>query len=296
MKINLILNRFSRILYRKGKTCNFITGLLLAVLLGFSDYIAGRTYFLDLYYLVPISFVAWFAGTFAGITISVICSMLWLISTHPVTLSLQVIWSGTSSLAFFVLISILLVKLRQLLDHERFLSRTDHLTGAVNSRAFYEMATTEILHLSRSRGPFSVAYIDLDNFKSVNDRFGHRTGDAVLQTVADTLMKSLRRTDIVARLGGDEFSILLPDTDCEAARVVISKVIENLQARMRQKSFNVTFSIGVLTCLSPPHNLDEIITYVDNLMYDIKKNGKNSIKYDSFIEDKCVPERLICCN
>ncbi len=89
----------------------------------------------------------------------------------------------------------------------------------------------------------------------------------------------LRKTDVVARLGGDEFVLLLPETDQDAARMVISKIQRNLRNGMQENHSPVTFSIGVLTCQNPPGSPDEVIRIADDLMYSVKRGGKNAIKY-----------------
>jgi len=278
-------------LERQGKTFNIVAGLYCTALLGFLDYysdtITGVDYTLAFFYLLPVSFVAWFSGRNAGIAISLLC-VLTKMSVQPASkeaISL-VIWKNGTSLAFFLVITILIVKIRQLLDQERVLSRTDNLTGAVNARAFLELLTNEIYRQDRYDHPFGLAYIDVDNFKEINDNMGHAAGDIVLKTVVKTISENLRRTDIIARLGGDEFGILFPDTDEEAGPAVIGKIREQLNICMMQHNIPVTFSIGLLTCPEPPESANEIITIVDNLMYHVKKNGKNSVRHAVYAKEE----------
>ena len=130
--------------------------------------------------------------------------------------------------------------------------------------------------------PFTLAYIDLDNFKTVNDQLGHATGDQVLRTVVSSVKKNIRRTDIVARLGGDEFALLLPETNQESARVVLSKIQDGLLEEMRKNNWPVTFSIGVLTCRVAPPSTDALVSMADELMYSVKHDGKNGVKYATY--------------
>ena len=104
------------------------------------------------------------------------------------------------------------------------LARTDFLTGASNARAFYDQAQMEMSRLQRSGQPLSIAYIDLDNFKKVNDTRGHNEGDRVLKTVVETLKQTLRGGDFIARLGGDEFAVLLPSTNDEQSRALMKRL------------------------------------------------------------------------
>jgi diguanylate cyclase (GGDEF)-like protein len=127
-----------------------------------------------------------------------------------------------------------------------------------------------------------LAYIDLDNFKIMNDQFGHSVGDQVLRTVVSSARKYLRKTDVVARLGGDEFALLMPETDQESARIALSKIQSGLLEEMRQSHWPITFSIGVLTCMATPQTTDALVSLADELMYSVKRNGKNAIKYSSY--------------
>jgi len=282
-----LTERYFGFLERKGKVFNLVVGLLCTAMIGALDYFldiaTGTDFTLAFFYLLPIAFVAWFAGKPAGIAISLI-SAITKISINPLlnqSLS-QVIWRNLNAFAFFIIIALLLAKLRQMLDHEREMSRTDFLTGAVNSRAFMQTLSDEIYRQRRYCHPFALAYVDLDNFKEINDSYGHTTGNFVLRTVVETISANLRRTDVIARLGGDEFAILLPDTDAAAAPAAIEKIREQLHTAMKRHKLSITFSIGLLTCQTPPGSADEIITSADNLMYEAKKSGKNSVRHATY--------------
>jgi diguanylate cyclase (GGDEF)-like protein len=283
VNIRILASKYFAFLDRQGRAFNLIAGLICAVLLGvadlYLDLATGADYTLAFFYLLPVSFVAWFAGRNAGIAISVACAAVKMSVHLAAQQNLALLaWKSGTGLAFFVVVALLLAKVRQLLDHERLLSRTDHLTGAVNTRAFVEATTQEILRLRRNRQPFTLAYIDLDNFKEVNDTYDHTTGDIVLRTVASAITGSLRRTDVVARLGGDEFAILLPETGEQAALAATDKIREQLHYGMKRLNMAVTCSIGVLTCTVAPGSADEIITIADNLMFEVKRSGKNGFR------------------
>jgi diguanylate cyclase (GGDEF)-like protein len=156
------------------------------------------------------------------------------------------------------------------------------LTGVANQRFFYELAEQEINRSARYLHPFTVAYIDLDNFKIINDRFGHFTGDLVLRAVADRMKGCLRKTDGVGRLGGDEFAVLFSETGPEAARAAVSKLRVQLLAEMHQGNWPVTFSIGVTTFITAPPSVDEMIRLTDELMYTVKKEHKNAVAYEIY--------------
>src|SRR6185295_7052159 len=187
-------------------------------------------------------------------------------------------------LAFFVIITRLLSALRAATERERELARVDYLTGAMNSRLFYDVTQMEIDRCQRYKRPFTVAYIDLDNFKMVNDRYGHAGGDEVLRGVVRSLRRHARKTDVVARLGGDEFALLLPETDHEFARVALTKLHAGLLEEMRRNEWPVTFSIGVLTCCPAPSTAKELIRIADELMYAVKRETKNGLRYSVYVD------------
>jgi diguanylate cyclase (GGDEF)-like protein len=122
------------------------------------------------------------------------------------------------------------------------LSRTDALTGLRNRRAFLEELSREVNRASRQRRPLAALYIDIDDFKGLNDREGHARGDEALAAVANALARTLRAVDAAARLGGDEFCVLLPDTDGEQAAAVAGRLHERVRA-----TCPVTISIGIAT-------------------------------------------------
>ncbi|WP_088330283.1 sensor domain-containing diguanylate cyclase [Lacimicrobium sp. SS2-24] len=170
-------------------------------------------------------------------------------------------------------------KLEQALEQEKRLARMDSLTKIANRRAFYEVAAKERDRSQRHKLVFTLVYIDLDNFKTVNDSFGHATGDTLLQTVASTINKAIRSSDLLARLGGDEFGIVLPETDQKLAQKLVARLLEKLRTAMAAQQWPVTFSVGVLTCHHTSAALDELMKKVDSLMYQIKHQGKNAILY-----------------
>jgi diguanylate cyclase (GGDEF)-like protein len=137
----------------------------------------------------------------------------------------------------------------------------------------------EINRSVRYKRPFTLAFIDVDNFKTINDTFGHTTGDIVLRAIAMSIKTHLRRTDIVARVGGDEFVVLMPETNAQIAPVAISNMQRALVNEMNESGWSVTFSIGVLTLSDTSLSVDEMLGRADQLMYVVKNSGKNNIQY-----------------
>jgi diguanylate cyclase (GGDEF)-like protein len=175
----------------------------------------------------------------------------------------------------------LLDMLRERLHLEQQLARTDALTGILNSRAFLEHMGYIIALAQRDGTPLTLAYIDLDDFKRINDTRGHSEGDRVLQIVGTTLRESIRRTDAVARLGGDEFALLLPVTDEEAARTLIGKLKLRLIEALARRPVPVACSIGAVTFRQPPASPDDAIRMADIIMYKAKAQGKNAIVFQT---------------
>ncbi len=168
-------------------------------------------------------------------------------------------------------------RLKALLAKEHDLARIDPLTTVPNRRAFYEALDKERVRSNRYARPFTIAYVDLDNFKKVNDSLGHAVGDELLVEVALALKTNLRASDYIGRLGGDEFAILLPETDAAAANLVLRKLRLRLLEEMNAHAWHVTFSIGAATFLDPPDSLDVIIRIADETMYSIKTHGKDDV-------------------
>lgn len=173
----------------------------------------------------------------------------------------------------------LLQSLKKSLLREKELARTDQLTEVANSRGFYEYASIELKRAKRYKRQISIAFMDIDNFKFINDKEGHSTGDSLLRIVAATLKNNIRLTDLVARMGGDEFAILLPETGQESVEAVLNRVHEKLITLLTNIGYHLTFSIGVIIYKNLPENVDEMIKNADSLMYEVKKEGKNNIKY-----------------
>ncbi|MGE5307735.1 MAG: GGDEF domain-containing protein [Deltaproteobacteria bacterium] len=171
--------------------------------------------------------------------------------------------------------------LLQALEREQMLASTDNLTGLANRRVFYELTGMEIQKSRRYNRPFSVLLMDVDNFKTVNDTMGHQRGDDLLITIGKGIRESVRTCDVAARLGGDEFAILLSEAGIETFETVIPRIRGKLKEYMQQEEWPVTFSMGVAAFKVPPENVDEIMRRVDSLMYSIKREGKDNIKFET---------------
>jgi len=261
-------------------------GFVFVVGIGFFDVLTGHELALSLFYVLPLSLVTWFVGKRIGIVISVASVLCWLtvdvIIEYPYSHPAILYWNTIIRFGFFLFMTLMLSAFRNAHEHEKELNRFDYMTGALNARFFSELVQLEIERSQRYKCSFTIAYIDLDNFKFINDNFGHTIGDKVLSTIVKQAKSRLRKVDVIARLGGDEFAFLLPETNQAAAQVAVSKIQISLLEEMRRNNWPVTFSIGVLTCINTPQTPDELIKQVDELMYSVKNNGKNSISYSVY--------------
>jgi diguanylate cyclase (GGDEF)-like protein len=273
-------------LYKQSKWYLITLGFAIVVLVGVIDHITGPELFVSIFYLFPIFLVTWFTERWMGVTISIVSAITWLITDftagHAYSYPAIPYWNMIVRLGTFLIMTLILSALKKALEHEKELARTDPLTGVANGRYFITLADMEINRARRYKHSFTVVYIDLDNFKTVNDHFGHSTGDALLRSVAHTIRNNIRATDIVGRLGGDEFAILLPETGPEPAEVITRKVQKVNLDVMHKNEWPVTFSIGVVTFLGPPSTVDEMLKISDGVMYAAKKTNKNAIKYEIF--------------
>jgi len=286
---------FLEFLESRSKPFIAICGIALTALLGVADYLTGFELSFAVFYLFPVALVVWFGGRSAAIILSIAGTITWQganrLAGEQFSNPLVPFWNASTRLVFFLVVVLLITRLKKSLGHEIELARTDFLTGAANPRAFYESAEMEINRSRRYGHPFTVAYFDADNFKTVNDQFGHQVGSQLLVRVVEIVKQNLRITDVIARIGGDEFALLLPETGAEQASTVVHKLQERLRSEMRSSGWPVTFSIGALTCVDPPHTVDEMIKLADGLMYEVKKDGKNAIRHE-VLKAELVRERV----
>ena len=254
-----------------------------AVLLGGVDYLTGYEVSMSLFYLGPVAVAAWYAGRWPGVAISVISCVCWYIAElatgHQYSYSAIPVWNALVRFGFFLITSLLLTALRDSLLNQRRLARTDALTELYGRRAFEDRLEHDLALAQRRKSALTLAYVDLDNFKAVNDTYGHPEGDRVLRTTGRVLKNSVRQTDTVARLGGDEFALVLPDTDSRGAQQLIAKLTRELQEAFTAGKLGVTCSIGVVTFLGPSLSAEKAVAAADALMYEVQRKGKGGVAF-----------------
>jgi diguanylate cyclase (GGDEF)-like protein len=263
-----------------------LLSLVLVLSIGVADLFTGFELSFSLFYLAPISLAAWYAGGTSGLAISLMSALVWFVadiaSGHTYSAQWIYLWNTLIRLGIFIAVTIILARLKIALVFEQTLARIDFLTQAINSRYFYQLVGQEIIRSRRYSHPLTLVYIDLDNFKQVNDRFGHLAGDRVLQQVVQVCKKNLRATDVVARLGGDEFVVLLPETGPSAARTVLPRLAVHLRDELRREHSFVSCSIGAVSCEDEIPEAVELVKWADRAMYTAKSAGKDQIEFVTF--------------
>ena len=158
--------------------------------------------------------------------------------------------------------------------------KTDGLTGLLNRRFFDKQLDLELARAERANSALGFLLCDLDNFKQINDSFGHQVGDLVLKLVSSAIKDNIRETDFAGRYGGEELCVLLPDTDLTGAGEVAEKIrsaVEQLDINQEQGGLRVTVSIGVSTFGEQASTAEALVQRADENLYQAKANGKNQV-------------------
>jgi diguanylate cyclase (GGDEF)-like protein len=253
----------------------------LVAVFGYIDRLTGTEISFSIFYLLPVALAFWQGGLWSGIATATGGTAAWLIAdlaaSRQYTYPVVPYWNALMRGLIFFSVGMLLWRLKRALDRETHLATRDALTGIGNWRHFEAVAGRELGRARRTGNPLSVAYIDLDDFKMVNDRLGHPAGDALLVSLASILQDSVRTFDCVARLGGDEFIVLMPETEQKGARIVVERIRKRVDESIRRNHGGSTLSVGLATFVNPPASIGELIKTADDLMYSAKKRGKNSV-------------------
>lgn len=261
-----------------------IVGLVGVALIGWLDWMTGTELAFSAFYLLPIGYATWFGGRRIGLGASLVGAIAFpameILSERVYSSAWIPIWNASIRLITLSVVTLLLDGLLRQLAHVTALSQVDPLTGVLRGNRVMELLSHEIERARRYGHPFSAAYIDVDDFKKVNDTHGHAAGDEVLRRVGSAMRNSMRASDLCARMGGDEFFVVMPEADGTAARTIIERLQRELAAASSGGP-RVTFSIGVVTFEQPPQDADTAVTRVDELMYDVKRSGKNSFRHQT---------------
>jgi diguanylate cyclase (GGDEF)-like protein len=256
--------------------------LVLVAGVAWLDYVTGPHLSFGIFYLIPVGLCAWWGGFSYGILVALAGTYAWclidLVEGSMPSAAIG-IWNGIVRFSTLALVTSLTSRLHNAVARERRLARTDPLTGAANGRIFYEAAAAAAAHARESAAPLTIAYLDLDDFKQVNDRLGHAAGDEVLQLVTKTVQDHLHARGLLARLGGDEFALLLPGVDFGSAASLIAKIHRALVRELRERGWPVSASIGAVTFLRPAWDVDRMVQCADAVMYGAKQKGKRRVEH-----------------
>lgn len=235
---------------------------------------------LGILYIIPVLLITWTEGLAWGIVFGVASLTLReAVAWDQMPAHTPLTWRIVNPAAYVAVVALAMAGLQKLRRSQAALARLvtqDALTAVLNARAFAERLGQELDRNRRYPRPLALLYMDLDNFKIINDTHGHQTGDAVLRLVADAMRSSVRTADVVGRLGGDEFAVLMPETDAQLANEVAKRLVASLRTVFKGTP-NVTASIGVVACTATDASTDDLLGRADQAMYDAKKMGKDRV-------------------
>ncbi len=266
-----------------------LAGLALAIVgLGWIDFLTGPDIGFSLFYLIPIVLAGWYLGARPAAALATEAAIAWFwaeLLWKGEALAGVSVWNGITRLGIYLAMGLLTAKVRrdhlimaELLERSERLARTDPLTGLPNSRCFFEYLHEEA-HIRLAGGlSMCIAYLDADNFKRVNDGFGHEAGDMVLIKMANTIRKNIRDGDFTARLGGDEFVILFLGVTLDAAEEAARRItVAVREMGCEYPGTDLGASIGLVRADGAPVNFEEVLRKADNAMYEAKHLGRGRV-------------------
>jgi diguanylate cyclase (GGDEF)-like protein len=242
---------------------------------GLANYFVGSELFFSIFYLFPILLAARKAGTQGAVLVSGVSVLVWLWTdlyySHRVyAYFFTPYWNALVSGAFFLIIVLIYSRW----EEEWANARIDKVTRIPNRKAFMESVQLAVRLCQRYSHAISVAYIDIDNFNKINERWGHERGDKALFEIAQGLRSHLRSTDVIGHIGGDEFVIVMPETYPQSSERSLRRIITELSLSKEGAETN-TFSVGLATFNKPMLSIDEMLAKADLLMHQAKFEGKN---------------------
>jgi diguanylate cyclase (GGDEF)-like protein len=262
----------------------FALALAASTVAGAAEEAAGGGVPLTLLYASAVAFAAWFLGRAGGLAIAVASAVSWL-AAHRATGAVAAgagaqIASVALQLTGFAALALVIAALRSRRRREGALARTDALTGLLNRRGFLEIARREVARSARTGRPLTVARLDVDGFRAINDHGGQEAGDRVLAGVASGLRSAVRAVDVCARVGGDEFAVVLPETEPASVEAVLDRLRLVATQSAAENGSPVTVSLGAATFERAPASLDEALRAADRLLAAAKSDGRNGVRHE----------------
>ena len=254
--------------------------VLLTLLVYWANALTPPAARLGILYIVPVLLVTWTDGLRWGIVAGIASIALReTVAWDQMPADTPLGWRIANGASYVAVVAVAMAGLQTLRRSQAQLAQLviqDQLTNVLNARAFSERLGQELDRNRRYPRPLALLYMDLDNFKVINDTHGHQTGDAVLRLVADAMRSSVRHADVVGRLGGDEFAVLMPETDAPLADAAAKRLVAGLR-NVFKGTPNVSASIGVVSCTATDASTDDLLRRADQAMYDAKKMGKDRV-------------------
>ena len=251
--------------------------LVLFVVIANLEYVFGYHHVFEVLYVLLMILWAWWLPVWSAYVVSSIAAALLIVHFYENTDDPILMWGHFFDGVRRGLVLCVTVALTNLLqksrERERVIARIDPLTGLANRLAFSERVEAEASRCQRFGKRLSIAYLDCDDFKSVNDSWGHVAGDKLLRVLATAITSSIRKYDVVARLGGDEFALLIAEADASAAKAICERVAEKIRESTEQQGWQLTVSIGIATFSQPEMPADELLDIADQTMYEAKREG-----------------------
>ena len=266
---------------RRGHTVIAI-GMIAAVVLLKVE--AGREVGVTAIDLLPIAYTTWFISRAAGLIVAVSSAAVLFIANllffHTYPSGGVDFWNAAMDMLVFIVLTWSLSETKAQYEHASRLARLDPLTGLLNRRAFLEAVALEARRAQRFGSAMTLAYVDLDDFKAVNDTHGHAAGDRCLKATASMLQRVVRDVDVVGRLGGDEFAVLLTAMATDAAGVVLGDIAEAVRRGDGDACPRVSLSIGAVTFTHPGDDVGAMLRAADQLLYLAKRSGSNQLVHE----------------
>ena len=235
---------------------------------------------LGILYLIPVLLVTWHEGPLWGICFAAGTTLMrYEVGLDQVPLDAPMLHRALNEIVYLLVVGVAIAGMAQVRHAQaqlELLATHDLLTGVLNARTFSTRLSIELDRNRRYRRPLALLYIDLDDFKAVNDRHGHETGDAVLRLVADATRSAVRQTDVIGRLGGDEFAVLMPETDGPVANAAATRLATTIRT-MFKGTPSVTASIGIVATTGAPGSTEDLLRQADQAMYEAKRGGKDRV-------------------
>ncbi|PKN43710.1 MAG: hypothetical protein CVU60_01455 [Deltaproteobacteria bacterium HGW-Deltaproteobacteria-18] len=198
-----------------------------------------------------------------------------------ILLSVSLVVNKDKSPRFFISQIQDITRRKQVEEELLKISREDTLTGIANRRYFFEHASREMIRGKRFNESQTLAMLDIDHFKNINDTYGHETGDIVLKIMAKECKKILREIDIFGRIGGEEFCVLFLNTDKQTSQILAERLrshIEKIEVMTSAGKINFTVSIGMVSFRGGNKSIDERLSIADQALYQAKESGRNRIE------------------